>query len=102
MKIDNQVKTTITQRPRDSRVAAATEAPARGGPPATVSDDVRLTRTAADMQRLEEEVAGIEVSDAGKVEAVRQAIAEGSFKVDEEAVADGLIRETVDLLRVRS
>lgn len=102
MKIDNQIKTTITQRARDSRVAAATDAPARGGKPAGVSDDVHLTRTAGNMQRMEDELAGIEASDAGKVEAMRQAIADGSFKVDEEAVADGLIRETVDMLRVRS
>lgn len=102
MKIDNLTKTTVTPRAHERRIAATADAPARGGAPATVSDDVRLTSTAGHMRRMEEELAGIDTSDAGKIEAVRQAIADGSFAVDEEAVADGLIRETVDTLRVRS
>jgi len=63
-----------------------------------IQDEVELTGDAAKLQELEARLAELEITDPKKVEAIRQAIAEGTFKVDEEAVADGLIKEAIDHL----
>jgi len=49
--------------------------------------DVRLTDTAASLQRLEARIASQPVVDAQRVESVKQAIADGSFQVDASRVA---------------
>jgi len=63
-----------------------------------VHDEVELTGGAAKLQELEARLAELEITDPKKVEAIRQAIAEGTFKVDEEAVADALVNEAIELL----
>lgn len=69
---------------------------ARGG---LQGDSVNITSTTARLQALEAALADVEAQDLDKVEEIRRAIAEGRFRVDEDAVADGLIRETLELLR---
>lgn len=68
---------------------------------ASVSDNVEITDTSSRMRELELQLVDQPPEDADKVSAVRQAIAEGSFRVDEEAVAEGMVRETVEQLRHR-
>jgi negative regulator of flagellin synthesis FlgM len=63
-----------------------------------VHDEVELTADSARMRELESRLAEMEITDPKKVEAIRQAIADGSFKVDEEVVADAMIKEALDLL----
>ena len=55
-----------------------------------------LTDTSGRLRQLEGDLAGVDVADSGKIEAVRQAIEQGSFVVDEEAVAEGLIQESIE------
>ena len=62
-------------------------------------DNVELTGASSRMSELEAQLADLPATDAGKVEVIRQAIADGTFKVDEEAVADALVQETVEQLR---
>lgn len=62
-------------------------------------DSVEITRTSARLSRLEEELDGIDAADTGKVDAIRQAISEGRFQVDEQAVADALVEGTMEQLR---
>jgi negative regulator of flagellin synthesis FlgM len=50
---------------------------------------------------LESQLASVDVADAGKVEAVKAALADGSFEVDAEIVADRLIDHTKETLRKR-
>ncbi len=64
-----------------------------------LGDNVELTGTSSRMSELEAQLADLPTTDAGKVEVIRQAIADGTFKVDEEAVADALVQETVEQLR---
>ena len=66
---------------------------------ASVSDDVQLTDTASRMRELEMQLADIPSQDAAKVESIRQAVADGTFKVDEEAVAESMVEETMEQLR---
>jgi len=95
VKIDTTIKNVTATRSKDAKTGKTqTVVLTPGG--VAVSDDVRLTDTSAKMRGLEAELAQIDVADGGKIESVRQAIADGSFVVDEEAVAESLIQESID------
>ncbi len=96
MKIDNTLKNVAGVQPK-SRAAKGKAADA-GKPQAGVQDSVDLTAQANLMRSLEASLADLPDTDIGKVEAVRQAIAEGRFKVDEEVVAEKLVEETMEHL----
>lgn len=69
-----------------------------GSAAGSVSDNVELTGTSSLMRELETQLAELPPEDAGKVESIRQAISDGTFKVDEEAVAEGMVQETIEQL----
>ena len=54
----------------------------------TADRGVSLTDTAAKLQRLEAQIANQPVVDSQKVESVKKAIADGSFKIDSNRIAD--------------
>lgn len=95
MKIDPTVKTVAPSRSKDAKTGKTLNS---AGPanPASVSDDVRLTSTSGRLRELEAQLAEVDITDSGKIESIRQAILDGSFVVDEEAVAEGLIQESID------
>ncbi len=96
MKIDIAPRTTTAVRGKEIKSALGLPGrPAQPAEPASVSDDVKLTDTAEKLQQLERSLGSVDISDSGKVETIRQAIAEGSFKVNEEAVAENLIQESI-------
>jgi negative regulator of flagellin synthesis FlgM len=95
VKIDTTIKTVTATRGRDAKSGKG-QVLASPTDPAAVSDEVRLTSASGKLRQLEAELADVDVADSGKVEAVRQAIADGSFTVDEEVVAEGLIQESID------
>jgi negative regulator of flagellin synthesis FlgM len=68
---------------------------------AAVSDNLALTGASSRMRDLETQLADLPPEDAGKVESIRQSIADGTFTVDEEAVAEGLVQETIEQLSHR-
>lgn len=97
MKIDSTLKPEAPaklKRTKGDKDRALTRAPHQDG----VRDEVELTADAAKLRELEARLAELEITDPKKVEAIRQAIADGTFKVDAQAVADGLIKETIDHL----
>jgi len=79
---------------RAGRTEAATPASgsATQGPPRSRSESVSLTQTAAQLLQFEQELRELPSVDQARVESVRQAIADGSYKVDPEAIADSLLR----------
>lgn len=80
---------------RANAEAGAAAAKARGGPQgADAASSVQLSSTAAGL------LAGTSAPefDAAKVERMKQAIADGSFKVNAEAIADKLIANAQELL----
>lgn len=93
VKIDNVIKSIPSTRAKDSKSASAR--PPAPNEQTAVSDQVRLTSTSEKMRQLENELSNVGITDAAKVESIRQAIADGSFKVDEEAVAESLIQESI-------
>jgi negative regulator of flagellin synthesis FlgM len=75
---------------------AKTPAPATGG-----GDALTLTESSTRIRALESQLASVDVTDAGKVESVKAALANGTFAVDAEVVADRLIDHTKETLRKR-
>jgi negative regulator of flagellin synthesis FlgM len=85
---------------RTDRVAAtpdARTAATRPNEPVAEAERVQLSNLAAKLTQLEAQFGSAEF-DAKKVEDVRNAIAEGRFKVNAEAVADGLLNSVAELL----
>jgi negative regulator of flagellin synthesis FlgM len=75
--------------------AGKTSAPAGGG------DSLTLTESSTRVRSLEAELASVDITDTGKVESVKAALANGTFAVDAEVVADRLIDHTKEALRKR-
>jgi negative regulator of flagellin synthesis FlgM len=61
--------------------------------PATsaAGEKVELSALAGRMREVEASLANVPVADAGRIAEIKQAMAEGRFKVDASKVADGLI-----------
>jgi len=76
--------------------AGKTAAPAAGG-----GDSLTLTESSTRIRSLESQLAAADIADAGKIEAVKSALANGTFTVDAEVVADRLIDHTKEALRKR-
>jgi negative regulator of flagellin synthesis FlgM len=99
VKIDDPLGGIPAIRSRESRKQKGNAAKAPIGGNAT--DSVEITQTSAKLRRLEEALAQMDSADTGKVESVKQAIAEGRFQVDEEAVADALVQGAMEQLRLQ-
>ncbi len=96
MKIDNTWKNVAGVQPKVK--AGKGKASDTGTSRSGVQDNVDLTTQASLMRSLESTLADLPDTDIGKVEEVRQAIAEGRFRVDEEVVAEKLVENTMENL----
>lgn len=89
-----------TEPLRPDRVAAtpdARTAATKSNEPVAEAERVQLSNLAARLNQLEAQF-GQSDFDAKKVEEVRNAIAEGRFKVNADAVADRLLSSVAELL----
>ncbi|GAB4290707.1 MAG: flagellar biosynthesis anti-sigma factor FlgM [Thiohalomonadaceae bacterium] len=75
-----------------------TAAQQQTGRPSTM-DTVSLTDTAARLRDLENSLAKLPVIDSQRVEGIQQAIANGSYEVDSNRVAEKMLRFERDLQR---
>ena len=73
----------------------------QSAPAAAGGDSLTLTESSTRIRALESQLASVDVADAGKVEAIKSALAGGTFAVDAEVVADRLIDHTKETLRKR-
>lgn len=99
LKIDKPttpVSTTPVSSGRANRAGA--EAPA---PAPTAQDSVNITTLSAQLQALEGKLSSIEVVDTARVQAIKDAIAEGRFKINPEVIADRLLDTARELIRDR-
>ncbi|MGQ0658606.1 MAG: flagellar biosynthesis anti-sigma factor FlgM [Chromatiales bacterium] len=78
-----------TQRPATNDTQAVNAAPAAG---AVSSDNVHLTQGAAELQALEKAVSEAPDFDVERVNRIRQAIAEGTYQIDGQKLAESLLR----------
>ena len=89
-----------TEPLRPDRVAPAADARTAAGAntePVTETERVQFSNLATRLNQLEAQFAASDI-DAKKVEQIRNAIAEGRFKVNTEAVASGLLNSVAELL----
>lgn len=97
MKIDDSVAgvpSIRTKKTRDKTSAAATTSSSTAS-----GDSVEFTQASSQLSKLESALSQMDTSEPGKVEAVRQAITEGQFHVDEEAVADALVQTSIEQMK---
>ncbi len=97
MKIDNSVGSvgglpSGESRPRPAKSGTSGSATAPSG------DKVELSSLSSRMQEVEAALANMPVVDAERVAEIKQAIAEGRFKVDADKVADGLVESVRQML----
>ena len=96
MKIDNSLKT-ITTRAIPDEPERLAKKPAAGA--AAASDDsVQLSSLSTHLQAIEKGFADTPVVDSARVDEIKQAIANGYFKVDANKVADRLLKTVQDLI----
>ena len=98
MKIDKRITPPAAAKVSTAKGKGAGKAstPSAGG-----SDSLTLTESSTRIRSLESQLASVDVTDIGKIESVKAALADGSFTVDAEVVADRLIDHTKETLRKR-
>ena len=82
--------------PNDSRTSSA-----RGSDPVAETERVQLSDLGSRLAQLENQFSGSDF-DVKKVEEIRNAISEGKFKVNADAIADKLLASVNDLLGKKS
>ena len=83
------------QRPAPNEAATAAAATASAKPN---GDSVHFTSTASELQQLEKAVKAAPDIDVERVNEIRNAIAEGSYQVDNEKLAESLIRHDMMMM----
>ena len=94
-------------RPLDTSGARRTEGSKAGGGQAATSSElsapqagetVNITRSALLLAKLEEIVRAAPAVDADKVDAIKTAVAAGTYQIDDQSVADNMIRLDRELI----
>lgn len=96
MKIDPSAKIPALTGVTDERTRAAGKQPDAAPKP---RGDVQLSPLASQLKEIEASIEAGQAVDTARVAEVKRAIAEGSFAVDSEKVADRLIDATREFLR---
>ena len=102
MKIDASVKSPSSTgvketTPRTSKAGAgASAAPQKGS---SAKDNVQINPVSSQLQAMESSMDNVPVMDSARVEAIKQAISEGRFKVNPEVIADRLLATVKDLVQ---
>lgn len=87
-----------TRRTDGAKPAGAGSADSAAASAPQTGDTVNLTRSGLLLARLEELVHGLPVVDAERVRAIKEALASGSYEIDDQAVADNMLRFDRELL----
>jgi len=99
MKIDSSIKSVSTGAVGGG--ASRTTKGAANQPGSSGGERVQLSPLSSQLQAIETSMADTPVVDSARVAEIRQAIAEGRFKVNADAVADHLLQTARELLRSR-
>ena len=100
MKIDTTINPTGT--PAAGTPAPAASAPGTPATPDAGANTVNLSALSAHMQSVSASLASTPVVNQAHVDEIKQAIAEGRFKVNPEAVADKLIDTVREMINNKS
>ncbi|MDF0605058.1 flagellar biosynthesis anti-sigma factor FlgM [Neisseriaceae bacterium TC5R-5] len=97
MKVDNSGQLPASYSSTQNKVAPRDNA-GTTGVASSRSDSVSINPLASRISAVERQLSGSTGFDAQKVEAIKSAIAAGTFSVNPEKIADGLISSTQELL----
>ncbi len=97
MKIEQNLQSLSSTPAIDKKRANNTGTPAAANKSSS-GDSVQLTSLSSQLQTLEKNLADVSTVDSSRVEAIKQAISEGRFQVDAEAVATNLIKTAKEFL----
>lgn len=95
MKIEGSPKSLGSE---PSRVRSNAAKAGTGARPAASRPDVELSSLSSQLQKIEISQAGSAPVDVARVAEIRQAIAQGNFKIDSGKIADGLIESVRQML----
>ena len=98
MKIDNSLKSVGGKVTEENRSATGNGKAPAGGPEAP-GVSVDLSPLSAKLQSIEEKIRTGDVANPARVNEIKQAIADGRFKVNPEVVADRLLATVQELIR---
>lgn len=89
-KIDGNLQATAHLRSvaQNSKPAASTDAPTR---PVEAVDSLRLTGEATSLQAMQRELSTAPAIDAGRVQAVRESLQNGTYKINPDAIASRML-----------
>ncbi len=97
MKIDNSLKS-ITSAAIPDEPERQAKKPASDAAAASHGDRVQLSALSSHMLAIEKGFAETPIVDAARVNEIKQAIANGHFKVDADKVADRLLKTVQELI----
>ena len=97
MKIEKSINSLPPSSVSES-AARATPSKASDKPASPSGVNVSLGSTSSQLRSMEVDVANAPAVDAKKVAEIKQAISEGRFQINSEAIADGLINDVQDLI----
>lgn len=100
VKIDDSMKKAagLAISPSTARSGKTAESPAPATPSTVATDNVSIS---PQLKTLSSTLAAQGAFDAGKVEEIKSAIAEGRFQVNAEKIADGLIDSVKEMIHSR-
>jgi negative regulator of flagellin synthesis FlgM len=101
MKIDNSIKSSSTFTATGGAARPGKGAASLPSPGASSGARVQLSALSSQLQAIESHMADTPVVDGARVAEIRQAIAEGRFKVNADVVAENLLQTARELLRAR-
>ncbi len=99
--IDNNANIKPSRAGGDARTSTVDQAgrssQASAGKPVVEADAVTITRMAEDMLQLETQLASVPDANMERVEQLRAAISDGSYRVDLEQIVSNLLQAEQDL-----
>lgn len=98
MKIDKRITPPAASKVSSTKGKGAGKSSA---PTSGAGDSLTLTESSTRVRSLESALASVDITDVGKIASVKAALADGTFTVDAEVVADRLIDHTKEALRKR-
>lgn len=97
MKINGAVSS-VGPAPESGQSRAAGTRQRAAAPAGPAGGDVEISPLSARLQQIEAGLGNEPVVNAQRVAEIKQAIAEGRFRVDPEKIADGLLRSVHEML----
>jgi negative regulator of flagellin synthesis FlgM len=101
VKVDNSIKSstaTSVSEARGDKARPATGGASGSPAPKPAQDNVSLTSLSSQLQSIERSLADVSIVDTARVDAIKQAISEGRFKINADVVADRLLNTAKELV----